>query len=85
MPHHQSQALRHISRRVRKDLEAAAHTPKDFSTRAERMTSLTLFSGKRAHGGYESALSAESVAGYADAVDLADDYVGKGAEEGGSA
>jgi ribosome biogenesis protein SSF1/2 len=33
-------------------------------------------------GGYESASSAESVAGDADAVDLADDYVGRNNKKG---
>jgi ribosome biogenesis protein SSF1/2 len=75
-----------VSRRVRKVLEAAAHTSTAFLDLGREKDVADFMLRKKGEpgpdGGYESASSAESVAGDADAVDLADDYVGRNNKKG---
>jgi ribosome biogenesis protein SSF1/2 len=75
-----------VSRRVRKVLEAATHSSSGILNLGKEKDVADFVLRKRGEpgpdGGYESASSAESVAGDGDAVDLADDYVGRNNKKG---
>ncbi|KAK0228135.1 Brix domain-containing protein [Armillaria fumosa] len=76
-----------VSKRVRRVLEgankgSASHGLLDLGNEKDVADFLLRKRGEPGPDGYESASSAESVAGDEDAVDLADDYVGKNNKKG---
>jgi len=76
-----------VSRRVRKVLEAATHSSTGMLDLGNEKDVADFLLRKKGEpgpdGGYESASSAESVAGEdGDAVDLAEDYVGRNNKKG---
>jgi len=75
-----------VSRRVRKVVEATMHSSTTVLNLGKEKDVADFLLRKRGEpgpdGGYESASSAESVAGDGDAVDLADDYVGRNNKKG---
>ncbi|KAK0483201.1 Brix domain-containing protein [Armillaria novae-zelandiae] len=76
-----------VSKRVRRVLEGAnkgavSHGFLDLGNEKDVADFLLRKRGEPGPDGYESASSAESVAGDEDAVDLADDYVGKNNKKG---
>lgn len=75
-----------VSRRVQKVFEAATHSSTGFLNLGREKDVADFLLRKKGEagpdGGYESASSAESVAGDGDAVDLADDYVGRNNKKG---
>ncbi|KAG7452841.1 Brix-domain-containing protein [Guyanagaster necrorhizus] len=76
-----------VSKRVRRILEgpnkgSASHGFLDLGNEKDVADFLLRRRGEPGPDGYESASSAESVAGDEDAVDLADDYVGKNNKKG---
>ncbi|KAK0210354.1 Brix domain-containing protein [Desarmillaria ectypa] len=76
-----------VSKRVRRVLEGAnkgstCHGFLDLGNEKDVADFLLRKRGEPGPDGYESASSAESVAGDEDAVDLADDYVGKNNKKG---
>ncbi|PBK96392.1 Brix-domain-containing protein [Armillaria gallica] len=76
-----------VSKRVRRVLEGAnkgsvSHGFLDLGNEKDVADFLLRKRGELGPDGYESASSAESVAGDEDAVDLADDYVGKNNKKG---
>ena len=76
-----------ISRRVRKVLDAATHSSTGMLNLGKEKDVADFLLRKRGEpgpdGGYESASSAESVAGEdGDTVDLAEDYVGRNNKKG---
>jgi len=75
-----------VSRRVRKVFDAAKQSSTGFLNLGREKDVADFLLRKKGEagpdGGYESASSAESVAGDGDAVDLADDYVGRNNKKG---
>lgn len=75
-----------VSRRVRKVVETTMHSSTTVLNLGKEKDVADFLLRKRGEpgpdGGYESASSAESVAGDGDAVDLADDYVGRNNKKG---
>lgn len=75
-----------VSRQVRKVLDATTHSSAGVLNLGKEKDVADFLLRKRGEpgpdGGYESASSAESAVGDGDAVDLADDYVGRNNKKG---